>query len=137
MQISSPNKEYHKSNTTMYSCVYHVIFTPKYRRPVLVNEISDRLKEIIQDVVANSGNIILEMEIMPDHVHLLLDVNPDYGIGQLIRDIKGTSSRLLRSEFSSLKSRLPTLWTRSKFVSSVGSVSLEVVKQYIQDQKGK
>lgn len=137
MQISSPNKEYHKSNTTVYSCVYHVIFTPKYRRPVLVNEISDRLKEIIQDVVANSGNIILEMEIMPDHVHLLLDVNPDYGIGQLIRDIKGTSSRLLRSEFSSLKSRLPTLWTRSKFVSSVGSVSLEVVKQYIQDQKGK
>lgn len=137
MQISNPSKTYHNSNTSVYSCIYHIIFTPKYRRSVLINGIDIRLKEIISEVVSRSGNTLLEMEVMPDHVHLLLDVNPDYGISKLVKDIKGTSSRLLRDEFPELKSKLPSLWTRSKFISSVGSVSLEVVKQYIQNQKGK
>lgn len=136
MKLSNPTKTYRADNTKVYSCIYHVIFTPKYRRSVLVDGIDERLKEIVVDVCSDHNSSVVEMEVMPDHVHLLLDVDPDVGVSTIIRRIKGASSRILREEFPQLKSRLPSLWTRSKFVSSVGSVSLETVKQYIADQKG-
>ncbi len=77
------------------------------------------------------------MEVMPDHVHLLLDINPKVGVFYVVNQIKGYTSRVMRNEFPEIKRRLPTLWTRSKFISSVGAVTLEVVKRYIEDQKGK
>lgn len=73
---------------------------------------------------------------MPDPVHLLLDVNPKVGVYRVVSKLKGYSSRQLRQEFPWLKSRLPTLWAHSKFIASVGAVTLEVVKQYIDHQKG-
>jgi len=73
---------------------------------------------------------------MPDHVHLLLDANPQIGINKIVRDIKGYTSHTIRKEFPWMKKRLPSLWTRSKFISTVGTVSLEIVKKYIEDQKG-
>ena len=75
------------------------------------------------------------MEIMPDHVHLLCEVDPQYGIHKAIREIKGTTSRLLRQEFKHLTTKLPTLWTNSYFVSTVGGAPLEVIKQYVENQK--
>ena len=90
-----------------------------------------RLKEIIQGVCTESRAEILELEVMPEHVHLLVEVDPQYGIHRLVRAIKGRSSRLLRQEFAWLRSRIPTLWTNSYFVSTVGGAPLEVVKQYI------
>ncbi len=72
---------------------------------------------------------------MPDHVHLLLDVDPRIGIDKIVGKIKGYTSFQLRDEFPWLKKRLPTLWTRSKFISTVGAVTLEVVQKYIEDQK--
>ena len=131
------NKEYKTDNHMVYSCQYHVIFCPKYRRKVLVNGIDERLKSIILDGQRGYGYEIIEMEIMPDHVHLLISVNPKLGIHSTIQHIKGMSSRILRKEFPELKRKLPCLWTRGKFVSTVGSVSLMVIKQYIMDQKGK
>ena len=80
---------------------------------------------------------VLEMEVMPDHVHLLLDVDPTIGINLIVSRIKGKTSHILNKEFPELKRRLPTLWTRSKFIATVGSVSLDVVKKYIENQKGK
>jgi putative transposase len=77
----------------------------------------------------------LELEIMPDHVHLLIEVDPQFGIHRLIKQIKGTTSRLLRQEFPRLKSRLPTLWSNSYFVSTVGGAPLSVIKKYIEQQK--
>ena len=76
------------------------------------------------------------MEVMPDHVHLLLDIDPKNGVVTVVNMIKGYTSNELRKEFPSLKSRLPTLWTHSKFISSVGSVTLDVVMKYIEGQKG-
>jgi putative transposase len=76
------------------------------------------------------------MEVMPDHVHLLLDVNPQLGIVKIVGQIKGYTTHTLRKEFPHLKSRLPSLWTRSKFISTVGAITLAVVKQYIEGQKG-
>ena len=72
---------------------------------------------------------------MPDHVHLLVDCDPQYGINRLVRLIKGRTSRYLRSEFPSLKRRLPTLWTNSYFVATVGGAPLSIVKQYVQNQR--
>jgi REP-associated tyrosine transposase len=126
---------YKSHNNVVYSCKYHVVWCPKYRRSVLVNGVDDRLKEIIQSVCTESRAEILALEVMPEHVHLLVEVDPQYGIHRLVRAIKGRSSRLLRQEFSWLKSRLPTLWTNAYFVSTVGGAPLEVVKQYIENQK--
>jgi len=137
MEIVNKNKQYKSSNTAIYSCQYHVIFCPKYRRKVLTDKIADRLLEIIQEKQNVFNYQILDIEIMTDHVHLLIDVNPQDGIYNVINHIKGSTSRILRAEFPKLKSRLPTLWTRSKFISSVGAVSLETVKKYIENQKNK
>ena len=133
--MSSYTIQYKSNNNVVYSCKYHVIWCPKYRRKVLVNGVDIRLKEIIQGVCTESRADILELEVMPEHVHLLVEVDPQYGIHRLVRSIKGRSSRLLRQEFPWLKSRLPTLWTNSYFVSTVGGAPLEIIKQYIENQK--
>ncbi len=135
MEIKTPNKEYHRDAELVYSCQYHVIFCPKYRRKVLVNGIDEELKKMILEKQDEYKYKVIEMEIMSDHVHLLLDINPRIGIFKVINQIKGYSSRVLREEHPELRSRLPTLWTRSKFISTVGAVTLEVVKKYIEDQK--
>jgi putative transposase len=126
---------YKSNRNIVYSCKYHVVWCPKYRRPVLVNGVDARLKVIIAEVVAETESESIETEVMPDHVHLLVEVDPQFGIHKLVKAIKGRSSRLLRSEFPRLKSRLPTLWTNSYFVSTVGGSPLAVVKQYIENQK--
>lgn len=76
------------------------------------------------------------MEAMPDHVHLIIDCNPRYGIMQCVKDLKRDSASLLKKEFPELKSKLPCIWTRSAFISTVGAVSLDIVKEYIENQKG-
>lgn len=125
-----------KSNrNVVYSCKYHVVWCPKYRRPVLVNGVDGRLKDIIRETCAEIHAELIEMEVMPDRVHLLVEVDPQYGIHRAVRLIKGRSSRLLRDEYPWLKSRLPTLWTNSYFVSTVGGAPLKTVRQYIENQK--
>ena len=135
MEIQNKSKEYHHGNHLVYSCQYHVVFCPKYRRKVLEGDIDKRLKELILEKQKEYGYEILDMEVMPDHVHLLIDTSPIIGIFTIVNKIKGYTSHELRKEFPSLKSRLPTLWTQSKFISSVGAVTLEVVKRYIEEQK--
>jgi putative transposase len=124
----------HNKNVT-YSCHYHVVWCPKYRRPVLVNGVDKRLKDILREVATERQAEIIEMEVMPDHVHLLVEIDPQFGIHRLVRYMKGRSSRLLRQEFPWLRSRLPTLWTNSYFVATVGGAPLSILKQYIENQK--
>ena len=135
MKIENKDKEYKYKSHLVYSCQYHVIFCPKYRRNVLVNGIDVRLKELILEKQMEYDYKILEMEVMSDHVHLLIDINPNIGVCEVIKKIKGYTSKTLRMEYPKLKSRIPTLWTMSKFISTVGSVSLETVKKYIEEQK--
>lgn len=127
--------EYKSKRNVVYSCKYHVVWCPKYRRKVLTGEIEARLKELIVETAKGTNADVIEMEVMPDHVHLLIEVDPQYGINKAVRHIKGVSSHALRSEFPSLKSRLPTLWTNSYFVSTVGGAPLSAIKQYIENQK--
>jgi putative transposase len=130
-------KEYHKSEHLVFSCQYHVIFCPKYRRKILRDGIDTRLKEVLKDTADRHGFRIIEMEVMADHVHLLIDCNPRYGIMQCIKDLKRESASILLREFPSIRRRIPCMWTRSCFISSVGAVSLETVKRYIENQKGR
>ena len=128
-------REYKSKNNVVYSCKYHVIWCPKYRRDVLRDGVDDRLKEIISGVAVDVGFDILEMEVMPDHVHVLIEVPPQIGLHHVVKSMKGRSSRILRQEYSKLRSRLPTLWSNSYFVATVGGAPLSVVKQYIESQK--
>lgn len=127
--------DYRSNNTIVYSCKYHVIWCPKYRRPVLVEPIDARLKEIVAGVCGETDAELVEIEVMPDHVHLLVGCDPQFGIHRLVKAIKGRSSRLLRGEFSQLKSRLPSLWTNSCFVCTVGGAPLDIIKRHIEKQK--
>lgn len=127
--------EYKSNKNVIYSCKYHVVWCPKYRRSVLVNGVEARLKDLIKESCKQLNVEIIEMEIMPDHVHLLMEVDPQYGIHKAVKQIKGYSSRILRQEFPRLKSRLPSLWTNSYFVSTAGGAPLAVIKQYIENQK--
>ena len=135
MDINNKNKEYKLKSHLFYSCQYHVIFCPKYRRPVLTENIVPRLKEIFYEIALKYDFEIIEMEVMKEHVHFLIDCNPRFGIMECVTKLKGISSKTLREEFPTLKSKLPCLWTRSAFISTVGSVSLETVKKYIENQK--
>jgi putative transposase len=135
MSAREVERKFKHNNNVVYACHYHVVWCPKYRRPVLVNGVAQRLKVILRQVAAEWQAEIIEMEVMPDHVHLLVEVDPQFGIHRLVRHMKGRSSRLLRQEFSGLRSRLPTLWTNSYFVATVGGAPLAVLKQYIENQK--
>ena len=101
----------------------------------MIDGVDTRLKEIIVAICKEASVDIIEMEIMPDHVHLLLEVDPQFGIHRAVKAIKGKTSRILRQEFPWLKSRIPTLWTNSYFCSTVGGAPLSVIKQYIENQK--
>ena len=126
---------YRSNKNVVYSCKYHVVWCPKYRRKVLTPPIAKRLKRVIRDVCLETKSEVIEMEVMLDHVHILLECDPQFGINRLIRSIKGRSAHILRTEFPELKSRLPCLWTNSYFLSTVGGAPLSIVKQYIENQK--
>lgn len=127
--------EFRANRHVVYACTYHVVWCPKYRRPVLTGPVEARLKDLIRLTVAETQGELVELEVMPDHVHLLVSVDPQFGIHRLIKRIKGVTSRLLRTEFPAIKRRLPTLWTHSYFVATCGGAPLELIKQYVANQK--
>lgn len=134
-EMYNASVDYKSNSNVVYSCKYHVVWCPKYRRKVLVQGVDERLKGVLQQVAAKTRSEIIQMEITPDHVHILVEVDPQFGIHSLVKLMKGRSSRVLRTEFPALRKRLPTLWTNSYFVSTVGGAPLEVIKQYIESQK--
>jgi putative transposase len=128
--------EGYKSNwNVFYACHYHGVWCPKYRRKVLLPPIEERLKQIFGEVCEEHQAEIEELEVLPDHVHLLVSVDPQFGIHRLMKLVKGRSSRLLRQEFPLLKRKLPTLWTNSYFCATTGGAPLSIIKQYIEPQK--
>lgn len=129
------NTTYKSNNNVVYSCKYHVVWCPKYRRKVLTNGVDVRLKELLREYAVNLSADILEMEIMSDHVHILIEVAQQFGVHKAVKSIKGYTSKILRQEFPYLRTKMPTLWTNSYFVSTVGGAPMEVIKQYIENQK--
>ena len=129
--------QYAKNSGAVFTLKYHLVWCPKYRRPVLEGAIEKRLREVIEDVRAEHVWTIHALEVMPDHVHLFIESDPIYSVAEIVSRLKGASSRILRSEFPALRSRLPTLWSRSYYAGTVGAVSDAVVRRYIESQKGK
>lgn len=129
--------QYAKNSGAVFSLKYHLVWCPKYRRPVLEGAIEKRLREVLEDVRAEYEWTIHALEVMPDHVHLFIESDPIYSVAEIVNRLKGASSRILRSEFPALRSRLPTLWSRSYYAGTVGAVSDAVVRRYIESQKGK
>lgn len=129
--------ERRSNHNVVYVCRYHIIFCPKYRRKVLTAPVDERLKMILIEQVERWGQELIEVEVMPDHVHLLLGCDPQFGIHRLVKLLKGYSSRALREEFPALKRRLPSLWTNSYFCSTVGGVTFDALKRYVEGQKGR
>lgn len=129
------NERWTTSNKAVYNIGYHLIWCPKYRRKVLVDQVAIRLKELLTEKATELGLIIDTMEILPDHVHLCVKAKPIHGPHYIVQQLKGHSSFKLRSEFPKLKSGLPTLWTRSYYCESVGHLSAEAIRRYIEEQK--
>jgi putative transposase len=126
---------YAKNEGAVYSLKFHLVWCPKYRRPVLVESIENRLRELLAEKALELQATIVALEVMPDHVHLFIETDPRWSISQLTRQFKGFTSHVLRNEFPSLRSRLPTLWSRSYFAGSCGAVTEATVRRYIEEQK--
>ncbi|PLZ72267.1 IS200/IS605 family transposase [Fischerella thermalis WC245] len=126
--------EYRHEGNAVSLLNYHFVFIPKRRKKVLIGAIAQRLQELICEVCNENRWKIIAMEIMPDHVHLFLDVRPTDDPASVIRKIRSRASHHLRKEFPELL-KLPTLWTPSYFVSTAGSISTETVKNYIAQQR--
>ena len=131
MEVSTP---YLHKNTSVSLLRYHFVWCPKRRRKVLVGNVAERLKDLLEQKTAELGWSIVAMEIMPDHVHLFLGTDPDVSPTQVMHALKGYTSRVLRQEFPGLQT-MPSLWTRSYWVSTAGNVSAEVIQRYIAEQK--
>ena len=114
---------------------FHIIFSPKYRKPVLTGNVEKRLKEIFYDEADKMDVEIKALEIMPDHVHMFIEFDPRLMLHKVVKQFKGKSSHILREEFPFLKSSMPSLWTRSYFSCSVGHISEDSIKKYIESQQ--
>ena len=129
-------KGYSSSETSVHFMGYHFVWCPKYRRKVLQGNIAKRARELIREKADDIGCRVISLEVMPDHIHLFIEGNPTLTPNKIVGDIKGYSSHELRKEFSELRTRLPTLWTRSYFVSTHGHISDKTIEKYIAEQKG-
>lgn len=128
---------YAKNAGAVFALKYHIVWCPKYRRPVLDDVIAGRLSQLLAEQAERYGVSILTSEIMPDHVHLFVQGDPTRSVAEIVNRLKGYTSRVLRQEFASLRTRLPTLWSRSYYAGSVGHVSEATVRRYIEAQKGR
>lgn len=128
--------DYQHSRNKVYLIQYHLVWCPKRRKPVLVGKIKERLEQIIYEVAEELGIKVLELAVNPDHLHLFISAYPTIPVHKIVKRIKGRSSRILRQEFPELL-KLPSLWTHSYFVVTIGNVSKETIEKYIEAQKGR
>lgn len=127
---------YAKNAGAVSSLRYHLVWCPKYRRPVLTPPVDGRLKDLLAAVAAEHDMTIHAVEVVPDQVRLLVEADPTLCVAEIVNRFKGRTSHVLRKEFPSLRSRLPTLWSRSYFAASVGAVSEATIRSYVAAQKG-
>lgn len=129
------NNNYQRDEHRVHLIVYHLVWTPKRRKAVLVNEIAQDCKMLIEKKCQEKGWTILELAVEPDHIHLFVRAWPITSAAEIIKECKGLTSHELRKKYPVLN-RLPSLWTRSYFASTADNVSVEVIQEYIAAQKG-
>ena len=126
---------YAQNRGAVYSLKFHLVWCPKYRRPVLVGPVEKRLRELLEQKAIELQATMAALEVRPDHVHLFIETDPRWSVAQLARQFKAFTSHALREEFPHLRSRLPTLWSRSYFAGSCGAVTQATIRRYIAEQK--
>lgn len=135
--MADASARYAKNAGAVFSLKFHVVWCPKYRRPVLVRPVDARLKCLIAEIAERREMTMHALEVMPDHVHLFVETDPRWAPAEIVAKFKAVTSRVLREEFPHLRSRLPTLWSRSYFCATVGAVSEATIRRYIEAQKGR
>lgn len=130
-------ERYRPNAGSVYSLKYHIVWCPKYRLPVLVDQIAEDLKALLHERASDLGGEIHSLEVMPDHVHLFVESDPTVPVQFLVNQFKGYTSRTLRRRYPALVSRMPALWSRSYYCGTVGHVSEATVRRYIEAQKGR
>ena len=128
--------DYRTTAHAVHRLTYHIVFCPKYRRPVLTGPVVPRLRAVVDAVAAEHGWTVVEVAVQPDHVNLVLRCLPQDAPHLAVRAVKGRTSRVLRQDFPALRRRLPTLWTRSYFCCTAGHVSAAAIRRYIEAQRG-
>lgn len=128
--------EYQRDEHRVHLIVYHLVWTPKRRKPVLTGAIAEDCRRLIEQKCAEQGWMILELVVKPDHVHLFVRVWPSTSAAEVVRHVKGLTSRELRGKYPAVLKKLPSLWTRSYFAATAGNVSSETIKKYIEAQTG-
>lgn len=129
------DNKYRRTKTTVSLINYHFVFCPRYRRKIFLDEnVEKRFKELVRLICEDLEIEIIAIECDKDHTHLFLNCPPTLSPSDVMNKIKGVTSKVLREEFSKLE-KMPSLWTRSYFVSTAGNVSSETVKMYVESQK--
>ena len=128
---------YARNAGAVFSLKYHLVFCPKYRKAVLLGPVAERLKTLLATTAQELKVTLHILEVMPDHVHMVVESDPGIAPAKLAAQFKGDTSCLLRQEFRHLRSQLPSLWSRSYYIGSVGHVSEATVRRYIENQKGR
>ncbi|MFL5624783.1 MAG: IS200/IS605 family transposase [Ktedonobacteraceae bacterium] len=137
METTKKNKlEYQRDEHRVHLIVYHLIWCPKRRKPVLAGKLKDRCQQLIEAKCQEKGWTIFTLAIQPDHIHLFVRVWPSDSASDVVKQLKGYTSFFLRKEFKPLLSKLPSLWTRSYFSSTAGAVNAQMIQEYLDAQKG-
>jgi len=134
MLIKNKRKAYHTVEQRVYSCQYHVVLCSKFKRKVFEGDVKKAFEKWLKDQQENIGYTLVDCEMVVESIHLVLDVDPKVGIHNVVVRIKSGSSNYIRNKFKDVKTRFPSLWSRSYFIASVGSVALLSIKSYIQAQ---
>lgn len=128
--------EYQRDEHRIHLILYHIVFCPKRRKPVLVGSVAKDVERLIRLKCEEQGWEVVTLEIMPDHVHLFVRAWPTTSAAEVVKQVKGITSHELRGKYPHLL-KLPSLWTRSYFASTAGNVSQEAIRRYIDSQRGK
>lgn len=129
------SERWKKSKTTTYNINYHIIWCVKYRRKLLFGQIDKRLKELLIEKSKQLHFNIKKMETDEDHIHLFIESSPTQAVHWIVQQLKGYTSRILRQEISICRTRVPSLWTRSYYVETIGHISESTILKYIEEQK--
>lgn len=134
--MDSENKKHHKkADTKWHFCQYHVVFCTKYRKSVLVGDAAEKAMELFVRFQGDVGYELVDIEVLPDRVHALIDVPPTKNLSKLIGNVKGKVAHELKREFPALRTRVPSVWTRNNLIASVGALSLDVIDDFVREQK--
>jgi putative transposase len=127
--------EYRTTSGGVSNLNYHLVWCPKYRLPVLTGEVAEDLEHLLRDKAAELEVEVKHLSVQPDHVHLFIKAAPEYSPAKLANQFKGYTSRVLRSRYAHLRSRMPSLWSRSYYVDAAGYVSDKTIANYIAAQE--